>query len=52
MAVLEAADFDPLEAQKMEEQLTERWWKYYMVYHKEYSKVLKAQERKLKRGNQ
>jgi hypothetical protein len=47
LIVLEAAGFDPLRAQEMEEILTEEWWRRYYIYRVEYGKVLKERERKL-----
>lgn len=33
--VLEAAGWDPLRAQDMEERLTQAWWERYRVFRKE-----------------
>jgi len=49
--ILQAADFDPLRAQEIEERLTGRWWNYYQVATRERTKVERAQARKVKRGN-
>ena len=55
MLILEAADHNPLEAQRMENELTAAWWHRYMMYRKLYGDYMNEQERKArrqaKRGN-
>ena len=49
MLILEAAEHNPLEAQRMEETLSAAWWHRYMLYRKLYGQYLDEQERKQKR---
>ena len=50
LLILQAADFDPLQAQEIEEKLTGRWWYYWRVATQERAKVERAQAKKVKRG--
>lgn len=51
MLILEAAHFDPLRAQEMEAELSERWWKNYLAYRHEASAVQRQQEIKQRYGS-
>ena len=49
LPILEAAKWNPLEAQRMIDELTPEWWRYYRAAAKERSAVVKEQERKARR---
>jgi hypothetical protein len=55
MLILEAVDNNPMEAQRMEAELSAAWWHRYMLYRKVYGDFMAEQERKqrrqVKRGN-
>lgn len=49
MLILEAADNDPLQAQRIEAEVTETWWYRYLCWRKLYGEYLAEQGRKAKR---
>jgi hypothetical protein len=49
MLILEAADNNPMEAQRMENELSAAWWHRYMLYRKVYGDFMDEQERKQRR---
>jgi len=51
LSILEAAHFNPLEAQRIEQELEPYWWQRYTIYHDEYVKFMRERERKSKLGN-
>lgn len=50
LLILEAAQFDPLRAQEIEEGLKGEWWQLYEVYRHQLSVAQKDMERKAKHG--
>lgn len=50
LVLLDAAKGDPLQAQRMEDELTQVWWERYTAYRDELSKAYRLQESQVKRG--